>query len=186
MRRRDIIYIAALIIITCVALVIFRPPVYISAVGAWKKCSGRYEHVETTGLMDTITLSDGTSALIRFTPDSDAVALAALDHIGKGLIFGTADDDRIVGTSPFRQRITLHGEISKIGTRGYLEGDDFYWFRLDGWSLEAPFDIQLFDDRDFERAAAVKSCNSFTEAGVRDFDFDGKVIQLDRFLVRPE
>ena len=186
MRRRVIISFAALIAITCVALAILRPPVFISAVGGWKKCAGRYEHVETTGLMDTITLSDGTSVLIQFTSDSDAVAVAALDHIGKGLIFGTSDDDRMVGTSPFRQRITLHGEISKIRTRGYLEGDDFYWFRLGGWSLEAPFDIQVFDDQDFERAPAVKSCNSLAEAGVRDFNFDGKAVQLDRYLIRHE
>lgn len=134
--------------------------------------------------MDMITLSDGTSVLIQFTSDSDAVALAALDQIGKGLIFGTSDDDRLVGTTPFCQRITLHGEISTIRTRGYLEGDDFYWFRLGGWSLEAPFDIQVFDDQDFEKAPAVKSCNSLAEAGVGDFNFEGKVVQIDEFLVR--
>ena len=183
MRRRVIISFAALIAITCVALAILRPPVFISAVGGWKKCAGRYEHVETTGLMDTITLSDGTSVLIQFTSDSDAVAVAALDHIGKGLIFGTSDDDRMVGTSPFRQRITLHGEISNIRTAGYLEGDDFYWFRLSGWSLEAPFDIQVSDDQDFDMAPVIKSCSNLAEAGVRDFTFDGKIIELSKFLI---
>jgi hypothetical protein len=182
MRRRVIISIAALVAITCVMVAVFRPPVFISAVGGWKKCAGRYEHVETTGLMDTITFSDGTSMLIRFTSDSDDVALAALHHIGNGLIFGTSDDDRMVGSSPFRQRITLHGEISKIRTAGYLEGDDFYWFRLSGWSLEAPFDIQVSDAQEFGSAPGVKSCTSLAEAGIRDFNFDGKAIHLNTFL----
>ncbi len=133
--------------------------------------------------MDTITLSDGTSVLIQFTSDSNAVAAAALDHIGKSFIFGTSDDNRMVGTSPFRQRITLHGEISSIETTGYLDGDDFYWFRLTGWSLEAPFDIQVSDDQDLGSAPVVKSCSNLTEAGVGDFNFDGQTIQLNKFLI---
>jgi hypothetical protein len=182
MRRQVIISFVLLFGIFCVAFAVFRPPIFISAVGGWKECVCRYEHVETTGLMDTITMSDGTLMYIRFTSDSDALSLAALQHIVDGLIFGTSDDDRIVGRFTFRQRITLHGEISKIRTASYLDGDDFYWFRLSGWSLEAPFDIQVYDDQDFDNNPVVKSCSRLAEAGVKDFHFDGKPVNLDKFL----
>lgn len=169
-------------IVAFVALALFRPPAYISAVGGWKKCACRYQHAETTGLMDTVARADGSPAIIQFTSDSDPTALATLNHIKKSMIFGTSDDDTMVGSNSFRQKITLRGEISDIITREYLHGDDFYWFRLRSWTLEVPFDIQVSHDYNPDVAPVVKSCFTLSEAGVEDPIINGRVVSLKSFL----
>lgn len=184
--KRALISFAVLVMVACVAIVILRPIALISALGEWKTCSCRYQHVETTGLMDKVVLADGASAIIRFTPDSDATALAALNHITRGMIFGTSDDKRTIGSFPFRQCITLHGDISRIRSNGFLYGDDYFWFRLSSWTLETPFDIQVSSEEGADGVPAIKSCNTFADAGVTDLTIDGKIVPLNPFLISRE
>lgn len=180
--KRTLVICSITVLILILALTVFRPPWFISAIGGWESGAGRYEHIETTGLMDSVTLSDGRSLIIRFTPDSDATAIAALDHIGKSMIFGTSDDQRKVGGIPFRQSIVLRGEVAKVKNRDFFSRDDFHWFRLSGWTLELPFDVRKPNDLDSDVPPKVQSCANFADAGVKDLILDRKVIRLDPFL----
>ncbi len=183
--KRFLILGALLSVAACVALALLRPSALVAVNGGWKTYTCRYEHGDTSGLMDSIVLADGTSALIRFAPDSDATALAALEHVVSGMIFGTSRDNQTIGTAPFRQCITLHGEISKARSHSFLDEQDFYWFRLETWSLEAPFDIWTSrEDRDFEDSTEVQSCSTLAEAGVEDPVVNGRVVPLAPFLIR--
>lgn len=181
--RRFLIPGAILAVVACLALALLRPSTWVVFRGGWKPYTCRYQHAETTGLMDTILLADGTLAIIRFAPDSDASALAALEHVVSGMIFGTSRDNETFGTAPFRQNITLHGEISKRTSHDFE--DDYYWFRLEAWTLETPFDVQVWrKDREFEDPLEARSCATFAEAGVEDPMVDGRVVPLAPFLIR--
>lgn len=149
-----------------------------------------YRHLETTGPMNELTLSDGTSIVIEFAAESSAVPLAALEHLTShcndgrtSFIFGSIPPEHAgYGGKPFRQQLHVRGMLDPV-VRTDSQGVTFQRFTLEDWFVKTPVEVAVAVGPPGELEPVVTNAvHTSREASCPPLSHEGRPVDMEQFF----